>query len=222
MSNIDVVKKYLAGERPYLTISYHQSEREKQRVEGEEWTIDGKKYKKVDGKHICLTKSQGDIIREAIGDTFNCKICNANWKLVNRIDQKFLSRTGLCQDCLIEYETKLRVLGIFHDYEIYRIASYELSSLKEDKIRLMEVVKYFKDNNGDIINYAESEYDNNIVWKNTNKDKILADATKDLERVNELLKIGVSATKQFKKTYRDGLKKYKLPDIISDRDKLKS
>lgn len=215
MSNIDVVKKYLAGERPYLTISYNQSERDKYRKEGDEWTADGKQYKRIDGKTVTLTQSQGDIIREAIGKTFDCKICGLRWNLSNHIDRKFLSRTGCCQDCLIEHETKLRIVGIYDDYERYKLAAYELGYLKTNQDRLLEVIKYFTEGPGDVVKYAESEHDENIVWKNTNKDKILGDATADLKRVKELIKVGTKFTKVFKKTYFAGLKKYKLPDITT-------
>ncbi len=213
MSNIDVVKKYLAGERPYLTVSYNQSERDKYRNEGEEWTADGKQYKKVDGKTVILTKTQGDIIREAIDKAFDCRVCGARWNLCNQMDRKFLSRTGLCQDCLIEHETKLRIAGIYGAYEGYKLASYELGSLKANQDRLLEVIKYFTEGTGDIVKYAESEYDENIVWKNTNKDKILGDAMADLKKVKELIKVGTKVTKTLKKEYFAGLKKFKLPDI---------
>jgi hypothetical protein len=201
MSNLEVVKKYLNGERPYVTVSYNISEKEKHRENGEKWTVDGKEYKMENGKTICITKTQGDIIREAIGNGLNCKQCGAQYKWVGKKDQKFLRRCGLCMDCLIDYETKLRILGIYPNYEIYKLASYELDSLKTLRSQFEEVIEYFTKTNGDIIKVAESEYDPNIVWKNTNKTKILADSKKDLFEVNKRIDALVQIRDECKEKY---------------------
>lgn len=215
MSNMDVVRKYLAGERPYLTITTHVTEKEKYRNEGEEWVLDGIKYKKLNGKTIKLTKTQGDIIRQAIDDALDCKLCSAQWKWANNNDRKYLTRTGLCADCLIDYETKLRIAGIYDSYEKYRMASYELGFLKDKKEKLDEVIEYFNKNDGDIVKMAESEYDEHITWKNTNKDKILGDAVKDFAEVKKLIKNGKKIVGEYKKAYVDNIKKYNLPNIIN-------
>src|ERR1035437_2456126 len=125
MSNLDVVRAYLDGRRPYVTVSYNVSEKDKHRKEGETWKdTRGIEWKKKDGKTIRLTKTQGDIIRDTMGDVFNCKWCGQNYKWASKKDQKFLRRCGLCMDCVIDYETKLRILGIYSNYELYKLASY--------------------------------------------------------------------------------------------------
>jgi hypothetical protein len=219
MSNIDVVKKYLAGERPYIQVSNYVTEKEKFRKEGEEWEISKIRYKKVNGKTVKLTKSQGDVIRDAIDDFLNCKECNANWKFASAIDRKTLLRTGCCQDCLITYETKLRVLGIYDSYEKYRLATYELGYLRDMEKKLTETIAYFSSNNGDIVSVAESEYDPSIIWKNTNKDKILNDAISDLKETKRLIKNGIKITRGFKKQYLSDIKQYKMKDIITSKRK---
>jgi hypothetical protein len=218
MSNLDVVKKYLAGERPYVTVSYNISEKEKHRKNGEKWTVDGKEFKKENGKTICLTKTQGDIIRDTIGDAFDCKWCGQNYKWASKKDQKILRRCGLCMDCVIDYETKLRILGIYPNYELYKLASYELDSLKNIKLKLEEVVEYFTETNGDIIKMAESEYDPDIVWKNTNKDKILSDSKKDLEETTKRIDILTKFRDECKQKYIEDATKYGL-EIICQTEK---
>jgi hypothetical protein len=217
MSNLDVVQSYLDGKRPYLTISYNQSEKDKYRRAGEEWEENGMRYKREKGKTIKLTKTQGDIIRDAISNGMDCIQCGMKWKFSGKLDRKFLLRTRLCESCLIEYETKLRILGIYDPYEKYRLASYELGFLKERKLKLDEIIEYFNHNDGNVIKPAESEYDENIIWKNTNKEKIVADVTEDWKKVNELITSGTKLIKEYKKVYLNSLKKYKLPDIITKK-----
>lgn len=212
-SNISIVKDYLAGNRPFTQLGYTGKE---YRKEGEKWTDkSGIEWERKGNKDIRLTKTQGDLIREAIGEVLNCKQCKMSWKWASNLDQKFLSRTGYCQNCLVDYETKLRILGIYEIYERYRLASYELGSLRETKIKIEETLEYFEKTGGDIVKLAETEYDENIVWKNTNKDKIVADATEDLNKVKKLITSGNKLIKDYKKQYQDSVKKFDLPDIIT-------
>ena len=215
-SNIDIVKDYLAGVRPFTEISLHISEDAKYRKEGEKWTdTNGIQWQKLNGKSVRLTKTQGDIIREAIGDGLDCMLCGTKWKWANVNDRKMIGRTGVCYDCLIDYETKLRVLGIYPLYENYRMASYELGHLKDLKLKLQETIDYFTRTDGDIVSLAESEHDDAIIWKNTNKDKILSDAQADLKNVTELIEKGIPMTKEFKEKYLEAIQKNGLKDIIS-------
>ena len=214
MSNLDVVRSYLDGKRPYLTISYNQTEKDKHRTEGEKWEIGGIKWERKGGKNIKVTKTQGDIIREAIGDSLNCKNCRLQYKWGSKNDLKFLRRTGLCEDCLIEFETKLRVLGMYNNYEKYHMASHELGYLKESREKIKETIEYFNRTDGNIVKFAETEYDENIVWENTNKDKIVADATADLKRVEDLILVGTKITAKLKKQYLGGIKKNKIKSYV--------
>jgi hypothetical protein len=215
-SNIDIVKDYVAGVRPFTEVSMHISEKDKHRHEGEKWTdTEGIQWQKLNGKVVRLTKTQGDIIREAIGEGITCKECGIKWKWAGKQDQKMLARTGYCQDCLIDYETKLRVLGIYDHYEKYRLATYELGHLKDLRLKIKETIDYFTRTDGNVSTLPESEYDESIVWKNTNKDKILGDAEADLKNVEELIAKGIPMTAEFKQKYIDGVTKHGLKDIIT-------
>ena len=209
-SNIDIVKDYVAGVRPFIQVGY-EGNAKKYRKEGEKWAdTNGTEWQRFNGKNIRLTKTQGDIIREAIGDGLNCKKCGLQYKWGSKHDVKFLRRTGLCSACLIDYETQLRILGIYEDYEQYHLASHELGFLKDAQEKIKETIAYFNDTDGDIIKMAETEFDEEIRWKNTNKDKILADATADLQNVEALIATGSLVTEGLKKQYFDGIEKYKV------------
>lgn len=209
-SNIDIVKDYLSGERPFVQVGY-TGDRDKYRKEGEKWTdTKGIEWQRKDGKNIRLTKTQGDIIREAIGDSQSCKKCGLQMKWGSRKDEKLMRRTGLCVECLTDYETQLRILGIFDQYEQYHLASHELGFLKEARERIKETLAYFEETGGDVIKLAETEYDEEIRWKNTNKDKIVADATEDLKKVEALIATGSLVTEGLKKQYEELVAKYEL------------
>lgn len=209
-SNIDIVKDYLAGERPFVQVGY-TGDANKYKKEGEKWTdTKGIEWERKDGKNVRLTKSQGDIIREAIGDSQRCKKCGLQMKWGSRQDVKLMRRTNLCVDCLIEYETHLRILGIFEQYEHYHLASHELGFLKEAREKIKETLAYFQENGGDIVKLAETEFDDEIRWKNTNKDKIVADATEDLKKVEALIATGSLVTEGLKKQFEDLVAKHKI------------
>lgn len=213
-SNIDIVKDYLAGVRPFTQMGY-TGDTNKHREEGEKWKdTKGIEWQKKKGKNVRLTKTQGDIIREAIGDSMSCKKCGLQYKWGSKHDTKFLRRTCLCSDCLVEYDTKLRVLGIYDHYEHYHMASHELGFLKEAREKIKETIEYFNRTDGNITKLAESEYDENIVWKNTNKDKILADATADLAKIEQLIATGSIITEGLKKQYYNDVDKYNLGDYV--------
>lgn len=209
-SNLQIVRDYLDGVRPFTQISLNVLEKDKFRNEGETWEVDGIQYKKENGKTVRITKTQGDIIREAIGNSLACKKCNLQMKWGSSHDEKLIRRTGLCMECLTDYETRLRVLGIYDVYEKYKLASYEMGYLQTLKDKVTETLNYFIETEGNVILPSESEYDPNIVWKNTNRDQIVADAKKDLKHINELLKNGKKLHRQWKTEYRKSVKKYKL------------
>lgn len=195
-SNIDIVKDYLAGERPFVQVGY-TGDAHKHRNEGEKWKdSDGIEWHKKDGKVIKLTKTQGDIIREAIGNR-KCK-CGLEVRWGNKFDQLFFSKTGMCQDCIIEYESRLRVVGLYPAYETYKIVSNEIGFLKDAKAKLKEVIDYFSKNSAEIEVLCNSE---GFIEKfhGTNKEQILKDAKTDLKlvskRITELTKIKDEAKK---------------------------
>lgn len=211
-SNIDTIKKYLKGEKLDIKISNHIAEKDKFRKEGEVWKDHHNiEYKKENGKIVRLTKTQGDIIREAIGNKI-CK-CGLSIKWGTKRDEYFFNRTGLCQDCLIDYETKLRIIGAWDVYEKYKLSSYALGDLKDSKEKLKEIVKYFSTDNGDIKLPCENGVGYDAIWVNTNRDKILADAESDLKKVLGLITEAKKVKTENKKEYSRLCKQYKLNTI---------
>lgn len=185
-SNIDIVKDYLAGDRPFVQIGY-VGDTNKYRTDGEVWKDgSGIEWQRKNGRNVRLSKSQADIIREAIGRQ-KCK-CGLEIRWGNKFDKIFFAKTGMCQDCLIDYEHKLHLAGIFGIYERWKIVGNQMGLLRDIKAKLLETVDYFSKTDGSIEILCNSE---GFLEKfhGTNKEKILSDAKNDLKECNKLLRI---------------------------------
>jgi len=204
-SNIDILKDYVNGVRPFVQVGYSPL-KVKRNVEDEWIDSKGITWKQKNGYKTRVNK-QADIIHTASEE--KCSKCFRQIKWGSKSDQIFFNRTRLCENCIIDYETKLRIIGIYPDYEVYKIVSYEIGAIKDIKDKLIEAIKFFSENSGDVEMICNSEGFTER-WKNTNKDEILIGAKKDLklacERIMNLSKIKAEA----KKKYQEGAKKFQL------------
>lgn len=198
MSNIDIVRAYLDGNRPFVQIGY-VGDLMKYRSDGETWEDrNGIKWIRKNGINIKLSKSQGDIIREAIGEKI-CK-CGLNLKWGNKYDNILFNKTGMCQDCLATYETGLMALGLFPLYEQYKLISNELGFLSDFKEKVVETLDYFKNNDTSINILCNSE-GHMEKFHGTNSEKIIQEAKEDLKKIN----VKIKETKKLKSTLKKKL-----------------
>ncbi len=207
-SNIDILRDYVDGVRPFIQVGY-TGEKQKHRKVGETWKDkDGIEWKKESNRTVRLTKTQGDIIRDAIKDGQKCK-CGQDIRWGSKLDKYFFSRTGLCETCLINYETNLRILGIYDKYERYKLISYELGRMEEGKAKIEDVIKFFSNSSGDVEMICNSE---GFIerWKTTNKDDIVKEAESDLLRLRENIKKMYDYKTEAKQSYVDSVKQYNL------------
>jgi hypothetical protein len=204
-SNIDIVKSYLNGERPFIQFGYTGKEYVKRNV-GDKWTdIKGIDWEQKISGPVRVNRV-ADIVRSAIND--KCK-CGQVIKWGSRLDKIFFNRTGMCENCVISYETNLRILGIYDDYEKYKILSYQLGFLKDARDKIKEVIKFFSKNSGDVEMICNSE---GFLerWKNTNKDEILNYAKNDLKLANAKVSEVKKVVKDAEKKYVEAATKYKI------------
>lgn len=210
LSNLETIRRWQNGEKTDIKIFNNILEKDRFRNNGDEWELNGIKYKKESGKIIKLHKTQGDLIRELIDD--RCNNCNCQVKWGTNRDIALYRRTGFCEECLVEYETNLRILGIWDNYEKYKLASYALGDLNNDKNKLDEIVKYFKTNDGDVT-LPNEDGGTDEIWKNVNKEVIVKDVKDDLKRIKKLIKESTLVKKENKKLYIETCKKFKLKVI---------
>ena len=204
-TNIEIVKSYLEGKRLFPTFGYVSKKIKKNH--GDVWKDSKGITWKQEVGYKTRVNPQADMIRKAREE--KCNQCGGDVRWGSRLDRIFFSKTGLCENCLIDYETKLRIVGVYPDYEKYKVVSNELGYLMETEVKIQEIINYFAHNEGDVTMLC-NEAGFTERWKNTNKDQILKDAKKDLQGVKETITKLISLKKEFKKKYRDGAKKYQL------------
>lgn len=208
-TNLQIVTDYLSGTRPVSIFGYTGQQYVKRAV-GKHWTDSkGQKWEQTSSGSRKVNRT-ANIVREAIG-VQKCK-CGQEIRWGSRQDRLFYMKTGMCENCLIDYETKLRVLGIYPDYEIYKMASNELGGMKDYKAKIEETITYFESDNTDVTMLCNS--DGFLErWKTTNKDEILENAHKDLTEVMLRIEALEKIKADYKQKYEVATAKYNL-DVL--------
>jgi hypothetical protein len=107
-SNIQIVRDYLNGERPFVTVGYQKPP--PTRKDGERWVDNnGITWEQRNGYKIRINE-QANLIREASKQV--CA-CGQEIRYGSNLDNKFFLKTGKCSNCTLEEETRLRVLGVW-------------------------------------------------------------------------------------------------------------
>ena len=83
-------------------------------VEGDIWEENGKTWTIRDGLKQTITKH--DKLRQIIVMPLKCPECEKAMK-VNDLNKKMWSIHNKCFDCVVEYETHLRKIGKYEEYE---------------------------------------------------------------------------------------------------------
>jgi len=181
MSNIDIVKNYLSGTRPFLQIGY--TDDLKERKDGEMWqSANGQTWIFKDGVKKAISKPTKfiDLVRLQCGD------CKKNMKLFNnRLDDKIFPKTGRCIDCQIKFEDNLKRLGKYDVYEKLKIFNNQKSFCVSLKDKLEETIRYLE-NSDNKIKYM-NEDGSQEYWTDTNREKILDGARKELKECLQAL-----------------------------------
>lgn len=207
-SNLQIISDYLNGQRPFTQISLYQAEKDKYRKEGEKWKDENNiEWQKINGKTVRLTKTQSDMIREFVGN-LKCK-CGLEIKWGNKFDKLLFAKTGMCQDCLANYETSLRVSGIYPLYENYKLILNKIGFAKDAKFKVKEVIDTFKNDDGRITMLCNSEGFTE-KFHGTNKEKILKDAKEDFKNLNQIIKNLTAQKRTLKKEMLLKAKEFKI------------
>lgn len=196
-SNIDIVRNYLSGERPFVQVGYTgDADKYIVRKEGETWTdSSGKNWIQTSSGPQTVTRVM-DIIREETND--RCENCNREIRWGNKYDRKMFNRTKKCFDCLVEEETNMRLRGQFKLYETKKLIENELSYLKDIKQKLKESKEYLNSEASKTLTYVNStgmveEWSNEArkeLQDNVQKDwvtclKKIKAAEEELKKVND-------------------------------------
>lgn len=156
LKNVKAVNEFLAGTHRTQTNktfgfsnAADQAEKNKKREVGEKWVeINSNgteiEWEQKEGYRIKSFKNLSGAVQEARDFLYsfpNCPKETCTCKVPTRIDQKFKKFMGMCEDCVISNETKLKMEGKFKDYAVgkmkanaesfFRQADMEVSILKE-------------------------------------------------------------------------------------------
>lgn len=196
-SNIDIVKGYLDGERPFIQVGY-TGDKDKYiiRKEGETWTdASGKNWIQTSTGPQAVTRVM-DIIREEMND--KCECCGREIRWGTKQDRKMYYRTKKCFDCLVDEETQLRIKGKFKLYETKKLLENELSYLNDIKQKLRQSKDYLESEDSKTMTWVNStgmveEWSNEArddLKKHVQKDwvtclKKMKAAEKELKKIND-------------------------------------
>jgi len=128
------VEKLLHGEHESQNrISVSVPETKKKEIDrkvGDTWVDeDGNKWEQKNGYKIKLGKL--DELRTELRQFKNCPKETCTCVTPKRLDEKMRSIHGLCFDCVVTMEHKIRIAGKWDDYEKGKLKENALSWLKE-------------------------------------------------------------------------------------------
>jgi len=143
LNNIKAVKEMIAGNhrtQTKNTVGFDEQKEFVKREVGEQWTDnDGNIWEQKKGYKVKLGKLSE--LRDSLKDFPNCKEGCTSHMNPTRNDLRMKVIHGMCLDCVIEMEHKLKMEGKYEDYERSKIlenakAWLKQAELEKDTIKL--------------------------------------------------------------------------------------
>lgn len=177
LKNVKALNEMLKGEhrtQSRKTFGFsdaeYQAEKNKTRQEGEIW-----EEVNALGETVCWwqqnkhTRSKYrfhpsvsvalDELRESMRSFPNCQKETCTCKSPTRLDEKFRRMTGMCEDCLISLETKLKIRGEFNEYALNKMKA-NADAFFKDADKEVEVIKRELKNLG----FVDNEFGDVEKW----------------------------------------------------------
>ena len=178
-SNLGIVKDYLEGNRPFVQVGYDANLENNKRKEGEEWEDgQGRKWVWKNGSKRRISK-RATIINEQ-----RCKCCNMDVRWGNYLDDRVWPKTGYCYDCFINFQTELKMMGMFEVYNELQDLKNERSILEDYKRKFEESQTFCQKNQGKPVEFLEED-GSFERWEGVQDyTKIIEDVTNDLVKIN--------------------------------------
>ncbi len=123
-------------------IGYSKSVEE--REIGDKWSDEFYEYEKKDGYIVKKSKNSNTLqkVRQFLNTEEQCKNENCTTIGYSKADKTLIKKRGYCVNCLTEREHKIRVAGVFAEYEKYIIWT---NMLKDGLKRIEEMEQAKKD-----------------------------------------------------------------------------
>jgi hypothetical protein len=151
-SNISIVRDYYDGNRPFTQIGYDPRLEDSNRNDGDEWEdSSGTRWKKENGYRKRISKHSKIIIEK------RCKNCNKDTRWGNYLDDRVWGKSGLCYNCHVDRETKMKIAGIYEDFDRLRDLRNIKSYLLDTKQKLEEARDFCKKHQGEDVQFMEED-----------------------------------------------------------------
>lgn len=99
---------------------------------GDRWTdSDGNEWEQRQGYAIKLGKEWQQELREYLKEFKNCPKDVCTCSMPKKLDEKMKVIHGMCFDCVVEMEHRLRIEGKFEEYEKQKVKNNILAWIKE-------------------------------------------------------------------------------------------
>ncbi len=137
IDGVEDVSKMLHGEhesQQKVTVGYSNVDEETLKVKkiGDRWKdSDGNEWEQKDGYTIKLGKDWQQELHQYLHSFPNCRKDTCTCTLPKKIDEKMKKIHGMCLDCVVDMEHKIRLEGKWDEYENEKVKENALSWLKE-------------------------------------------------------------------------------------------
>lgn len=147
IDSVDDVRKLLSGEhesqnKVQVGFVADKKEDDKSREIGDHWfDSDGNEWEQKNGYKIKLGKVWQQELHEYLNSFPNCPKESCTCGMPKRLDQKMKKIHGMCFDCVVKMEHKIRLEGKWDEYEKTKLkenAMAWLSEAERDKNLIVE------------------------------------------------------------------------------------
>lgn len=149
---------------------------------GDRWfDSNGKEWEQHDGFKITVT--QYDEARAYLDTLNTCKSKECKTGNPKGANLRFIKQSGYCINCLVEKEAKLKLEGIYKNYEYWKMNSKALGTIKDDLARFEQARK-----DADTVPTIVNEDGSIEKWSiDGDIEKVKRDLDSDIAGLNELI-----------------------------------
>ncbi len=182
-SNLDIVRDYVDGNRPFVQVGYDSNLENNKRKEGEQWEdAQGRKWVWKNGSKRRVPKRASIVVEQ------RCKNCNMDVRWGSYLDDRTWPKSGLCYDCFVDEETRLKKLGIWDTYNKIRELKNVKSALLDYKNKFEEAKKWLDNNEGKSVEFFQEDGEVERWSGVSDTSQIRENLESDLKAVYERLK----------------------------------
>jgi hypothetical protein len=162
-----------SGDRTQVQTGWEKNKQDYQ--EGDIWEESGKRWTIKNGIKQTITKL--DNLKKLVVLPLTCPNCKTAFK-VHDINKKMYSIHGMCLDCVVEMETKLKIEGKYEEYEKNILNGNKNAGLEEFELA---VEAWMQENDSFVTEAGDIEN-----WSKVDKTKIYEQIKSNIEKLKKI------------------------------------